>query len=244
VASKGVKFDRNVRLSWLDDAAMLAGQGLDQDAARVRLEELLENEIPSAENRRKTIIVLGRIWNRSAFDNPDRHAEAMGLFERVELGRRVWLHYGMTLLTHPFFRSAVEAIGQLGRQRDALDREMLRKRLIGELGELGTLPASVNRVVFSLLDWGVLSPIEGSRGKWRPVEAALQTTQEDLQLWLLACALEVSPKNELLLADLLRLPELFPFQLTVGLDKIRQAPMFSVQRQGNGWDMVSLASQT
>ena len=244
MASKGVEFDRNIRLSWLDDAAMLAAQGLDQEAARVRLQELLEDEIPSAENRRKTIIVLGRIWNRSAVGHPHRSAEALRLLEHIELGDRVWLHYGMTLLTHPFFRAAAGEIGLLGRQHDALDREKLRKRLAGELGELGTLPAAVNRVVFSLLDWGLLSPVDDSRKQWRPREGTLRTDHETLQLWLLASTLEASPKDELLLADLLRLPELFPFHFTIGLAQIRDSPMFDIHRQGGGWDMVRLSSNT
>lgn len=241
MAGKGVEFDRNIRLAWLDDAAMLVAQGLGHDASRVRLQEFLVDEIPSKENRRKTIIVLGRIWTRSADAYPVRHAEALELLHSVDPHDRVWLHYGMTLLTHPFFRSVAGTIGQLGRQRDSLDRELLRKRLIGELGELGTLHDSVNRVVFSLLDWNVLAQANGTRGAWRPLEGEQRTGCEELQLWLLACALEANPSHELLLADLLRVPELFPFQFTVGVDRIRASRLFEVQRQGSGWDMVRLA---
>ena len=243
-ATKGINFDRNIRLSWLDDTAMLVAEGLDRRATRERLQALLADEIPSVENRRKTVMVLGRIWSWSADEHRARHAEAVHLLKQVEPGDRVWLHYGMTLLTHPFFRSATTLIGQLGRQRDAVDRDMIRTRLIGEFGELGTLRDSVNRVFFSLSDWGALARIDGTRGDWRPLQDALRTGCADLQLWLLACALEASPKHDLLLPDLLRSPELFPFQLTVGLDRIRQSPVFDVQRQGNGWDMVTLASQT
>jgi hypothetical protein len=243
-ATKGINFDRNIRLSWLDDTAMLVAEGLDRHATRERLHALLADEIPSAENRRKTAMVLGRIWSWSADEHRARHTEAVELVQKVESGDRVWLHYGMTLLTHPFFRSAARVIGQLGRQRDTVDRDLIRMRLIGEFGELGTLRESLNRVFFSLSDWGALARVNGTRGDWRPLEDSLQTGCADLQLWLLACALDASPKHDLLLQDLLRLPELFPFQLTVGLDTIRQSPMFNVQRQGNGWDMVSLARRT
>jgi hypothetical protein len=186
-------------------------------------------------------MVLGRIWSWSADDHPARHTEALRLLDQVEPGDRVWLHYGMTLLTHPFFRSATATIGNLGRQRDALDRDMIRTRLIAEFGELGTIRDAVNRIFFSLSDWGVLAKLVGSR-EWRPLEDGLRCGCEELQLWLLACALEASPKNELILADLLRLPELFPFQITVGQDKIRESPAFDVHREGGGWDMVRLSS--
>ena len=222
---------------------MLVAEGLDRHATRERLQELLADEIPSVENRRKTAMVLGRIWSWSADEHRARHTEAIQLVQQVEPDDRVWLHFGMTLLTHPFFRSATRLIGQLGRQRDAVDRDLIRVRLIGEFGELGTLRDSVSRVFFSLSDWGALVQVNGTRGDWRPLEGELQTDSADLQLWLLACALEASPKHDLLLPDLLRLPELFPFQLTIGLDTIRQSPRFEVQRQGNGWDMVTLAGK-
>jgi hypothetical protein len=37
-----------------------------------------------------------------------------------------------------------------------------------------------------------------------------------------------------------RLPELFPFRLTVGVKDLRHHPAFALQRQGDGWDMVRL----
>lgn len=238
-ATKGINFDRNVRLAWLDDTALLVAEGLDRTAVRERLQTLLETDIPSQENRRKTVMVLGRIWSWSAADHEPRHREAVQLLDHVDPGDRVWLHYGMTLLTHPFFRSAAAMIGQLGRQRDSIKRDSIRAKLVGEYGELGTVRESVNRVLFSLTDWGAIAPVNGSRAI-RPVESAFRTECQHLQLWLLASALEASPKHEVLLPDLLRLPELFPFHLTVGLDDIRRFSVFDVQRQGNGWDTVKL----
>jgi hypothetical protein len=239
-ATKGINFDRNIRLAWLDDAAMLVAEGLDRTAVRERLQALLETDIPSHENRRKTVMVLGRVWSWSAADHGARHSEAVQMLGHVEPGDRVWLHYGMTLLTHPFFRSAAAITGLLGRQRETIERDMIRAKLIGEFGELGTMRESVNRVLFSLTDWGAIAPGTGSRDI-RPVEGGFRTECRHLQLWLVASALEANPKHEVLLPDLMRLPELFPFHLTIGLDDIRRFPAFDVQRQGNGWDMVKLA---
>ncbi len=59
-----------------------------------------------------------------------------------------------------------------------------------------------------------------------------------LEVWLLACALRAHPAEELPFADLVRLPELFPFRLTARVEDLRQRPGLAVQRQGSGWDMV------
>ena len=39
---------------------------------------------------------------------------------------------------------------------------------------------------------------------------------------------------------LARLPELFPFRVTLTVDDVRRSPRFEVHRQGSGWEMVGL----
>ena len=238
--SRGIGFDRNLRLTWLDEAALLSAEGLDPDTFRMRLIETLETEIPSHENRRKTVMLLGRIWSRSAQTFPAHHADALHLLQVIEPADRLWLHFGMTMLAYPFFRSSSASIGQLLRHRETFTRDELRRRLTGEFGELGTLPAAINRIVFSLTDWGVMQKVAGTRGDMAPLHGTLQTTRTDLQLWLLMCALTSSSKQEMLLPDLVRSPELFPFHFTVNQRDIRTAPQFEVHRQGNGWEMVAV----
>jgi hypothetical protein len=50
--------------------------------------------------------------------------------------------------------------------------------------------------------------------------------------------LQSHPSDAIAFADLLHLPELFPFQFTVGVDHLRQDARFEVERQGGGLDMV------
>jgi hypothetical protein len=61
-----------------------------------------------------------------------------------------------------------------------------------------------------------------------------------LQLWLLSAALLANPAEELPFSELVRLPELFPFRLTVGVQDVRESARFEVNRQGMSWDMVAL----
>lgn len=67
----------------------------------------------------------------------------------------------------------------------------------------------------------------------------------DVEAWLLSCALHAHPAEELLFADLLRLPELLPFQLQLGLEQVRRVAPVAVQRQGlNRIASVSGSSDT
>jgi hypothetical protein len=55
---------------------------------------------------------------------------------------------------------------------------------------------------------------------------------------MLAVALHAHPGEELPFADLVRLPELFPFAFNVRVDDLRQQSRFTVERTAGGWDMI------
>lgn len=247
---KDIGFNRNIYRSWLDAAAAFCAETDDPSGSlpsgqrlaevRARLEPVVEQDIKSAVNRRKAIDILINIWGKSADLAPGLHREALALFRTMPVVQdRLWLHYGLTLLAYPFFREVAAVAGQLGRREPAITPAMVKERLIAERGELGSLAKAVERVLFSLRNWDLLGP-SAQRYAYTPQVQALSTGQRRLELWLLACALHAHPAEELPFADLLRLPELFPFRLTVGVEDLRQYPAFALQRQGDGWDMVRL----
>ena len=60
----------------------------------------------------------------------------------------------------------------------------------------------------------------------------------DLQLWLLEALLRASAADEIEAQQLLRLPESFPFTLSVGVADLRRHEGFNIHRQGLDMDMV------
>jgi hypothetical protein len=114
---------------------------------------------------------------------------------------------------------------------------MVVKRMVDELGQLGSLERSVQRVVASLRDWGVLAPSD-QRYAYRPQYQAFGASGLELETWLLTWTLQAHPVEEIPFVDLLNLPALFPFRFTVTISGLRQLPGFEVQRQGMGLDMV------
>ena len=237
-AVKNVGFKRNIRLAWLDAAAEAVIEGNDPAEVRARLDPVVGEEIASSENRRKAIDILVNVWLKTGPLAPGLHAEAVARFGAISHpADRLWLHYGLTLLYYPFFRDAVAAIGQLVRFGDAVTGAMVKGRLVAERGQIGSLDKAAERVIFSLRDWGILVPAE-QRSAYRPADPALVASESSLEAWLLACALRAHPAHELPAADLLRLPELFPFRFTLATDALRRSPHLEVQRQGSGWDTV------
>ena len=101
---------------------------------------------------------------------------------------------------------------------------------------------AAERVVASLRNWGTLTETD-QRYAYAPQRQVFSASSTALEAWLLACALVAHPAEELPFADLLRLPELFPFHFTLGVDHLRAHARFAVQRQGAGWDMVRVVSR-
>jgi len=237
---KGIGFNRNIYLPWLDATAAFCAETEDPAEIRTRLEPVVGQRISSAANRRKAIDILINIWGKSAEIAPALRDEAVAYFQKSPvIGDRIWLHYGLTALYYSFFREVTAAIGQLGRQEDNITPAMVKQRLIARRGQLGSLEKAVERIMFSLRNWDVLTD-SGQRYAYVPKRQAFSTSSADLEAWLLACALRAHPAEELAFADLLHLPELFPFRFTLAVDHLRTHPWFVVQRQGAGWDMVRL----
>lgn len=239
---KGIGFDRNILLPWLDAAAALVCEVHDPLEVRHRLDSALAPEIKGTDARRKTIDLLLGIWLKSSASVPDLHARALELFRaNAQPAERLWLHYGLALLSYPFFRQCMLAIGQAARQGLPITTAQLKRRLVASYGELGALKRSVERIVSSLHSWGLLQR-SAQRFAYTIAAHSQHTEDRALERWLLACALHAHPAAELPVADLLALPELYPFCLTTALDDLRQDELFLVQRQGGEWDAVRLGA--
>ena len=239
---KNLGFTRTLLLPWLDAVAAFSAETDDPGEMRARLEPVLAHDVTGAESRRKAMGVLIQIWVKSGEIAPDLHAEAVVYFQATPIASdRLWLHYGLALVRFPFFRACVAAIGQFGRYGQGVTTRMVKQRLVAELGQLGDIKRSTERVMASLRSWGILTDSE-QRNAYVLQRAALAASSVDLEVWLLACALHAHPAAELTFADLLHLPELVPFRFTVTVDDLRSRPRFAVQRQGGGWDMVRLVS--
>jgi hypothetical protein len=240
--NKGIGFNRTLYLPWLDAAAAFCGETDDPAEVRARLEPLVGQDLKGVEARRKTIDVLINIWLKSSDVAPDLHAKAIKQFQATLVSEdRLWLHYGLTLLYYPFFRECVVVIGQLSRHENTVTTKVIKQRLVAGRGQLGSLDRAAQRVVASLRHWGVLTE-SGQRHAYTPQRQAFLASDVEPQVWLLSCALRAHPAEELPFADLLRLPELFPFCFNLTVDHLRAHPRFVVQRQGAGWDTVRAAA--
>lgn len=238
---KGIGFLRNIKLDWLDAAAAYAATAADARELRARLEPIVAADRSGPHAVRKSLDVLAAIWWKSRDLAPDLYEQAVDTAQTTQNpSDRLWLHYGLTVLSYPFFRRCAGVIGQLTRTDETITRRQVIERLTAEMGALGSLPRSAERVMASLQDWGLLRPA-ARKDAYAPVYRALTAGSVELEAWLLACALRAEPERAVPFADLVRLPMLFPFRFTVTAGQLRRLPGFDVQRQGVDLEMVRAA---
>jgi hypothetical protein len=203
------------------------------------LDQLLAPEVSGPTARRKVIDVLLGFWDKSAAIAPRLHQAALDLYQNAyTTADYLWLHYGLGLVYYPIFRQVVGIIGQLGRLQPSITRQQIKARVIAEWGHRGGIDRSIERICHSLTEWGLFSPTT-EKTAYRPEIHVLQTDNPDLELWLLACALFAHPSKAILEADLLRLPELYPFAIQVSHRSLAKSLWFTLTREG-GLEMVRL----
>jgi hypothetical protein len=236
---KGIGFSRTITLDWLDVVASLCVQATEPVEIRQRLAETISGTVQGLEAQRKTIDVLTAIWVKTEKSVPQIRQQALAIFPTLSSAQeRMWLHFGMSLVCYPFFRKCAAGIGQVARTQEWITRKLIKDKIAGDYGHLGALDRSVERIIASLTNWGALANTD--QKQLYKIQFHSLSASENLQSWLLTCALYAHPSEGLPYNDLLYLPELYPFNLTIGVDSLRRDPRFEVQRQGGGLDMVRM----
>jgi hypothetical protein len=233
-----IGFDRKVQLDWLDYTIGLCQDGLARGILAGRLDNRLSGEIASSEGRRKTGIVLRRIWANVREEQRNLRNEALDMVGCINSDERLWLHWGMSLLAYPFFRDVAATVGQLGWLQGVFSQEQVRRRMFEGWGERTTLDRATRRLLHTFVEWQVLVDT-GARGSYN-LAPARQTNNRELALWLMECALRANESEQVPLRDMGRLPYNFPFELTAFVGELRRSKRFEISRQGLDLEMVAI----
>lgn len=234
---KSVGLSRTVRIDWLDAVASMCLKNLTPAEIREQLDNLLVTAQSGSVERQRIIDTLIKIWVRA---EPELQKQGLDLYQQLtSREERLWLHYGIILAQYPFFRICMAAIGQVARTYEVVTRPMIKSKVTAEMGNLGSIERAIERLFKTLLDWEVLIPINNEKQFQIPTRT-IPTSNKELEMWVLSCALRSHPSDAVPFEDLKRLPELFPFRFSVLVDELRKNPTFDVVLQGGGLDMVKL----
>jgi len=233
-----IGIDRKIKRAWLDVLLDRLSQTTDHEELRHFMDERLAEELPGAASRAKSVGISLKIWSGIPANRVPLRDRAVALLPKISGQERLWLHWGMTSLAYPFFRDTAEVVGRLLTLQDDFTTAQVQERLLKKWGDRATTKEAAQKLLNTLVDWEVLRPTK-TKGHFLLV-ARMSSTSTALQLWLLVSLLAASSAEQVEAQQLLRLPEVFPFQLSIGMSDLRRHDGFYLHRQGLDMDMVSV----
>jgi hypothetical protein len=232
-----IGFSQKIKWVWMEALLDQLLQTTDTHELRQFLDARLKDNLPGKESRAKAIGILLRIWSSVPQQQFALRDRALELLPTITGQERLWLHWGMAALAYPFFRDAAEVVGRLLMLQEDFTTAQVRTRLVATWGDRTTTKEAAQKLITTLVDWEVL---RSTKTKGHFLQANKQrTASSSLQLWLLEALLSASFADEVEAQQLLRLPEAFPFQLTVAVNDLRRYDGFDIHRQGLDMEMVA-----
>jgi hypothetical protein len=233
-----VGISQKIKRAWLDAVLDRLVKTTDEAELRTFLDKHLKEELPGKESRAKTAGIILRIWSGIPPERVPLRDRAVALLPRISGQERIWLHWGMTALAYPFFRDTTEVVGRLLALQDDITSVQVQGRMLTTWGDRATSKEAAQKLINTLVDWEVLRSTK-TRGHFL-LARKMTASIPDLQLWLLEALLGASAADEIEAQQLLRLPESFPFTISVGVTDLRRYEGFDIHRQGLDMDMVAI----
>ncbi len=236
-----VGFDRFIAYQWVEYTLDLAIREANDIERRSVLKNWLQTQMEGVEAARKTYNLLARIWFVDYPETAHLRAEALRVSQEITHQERIALHWGMCLANFHFFNDAVAIAGRLIRLQSEFSLPVIQQRLLEQYSNQGTIPRSAARVFQSVRDWQTIIPLaDGQYGPAIPIAIA----HSGLISLLVACALQHKTQQAWPLTDVLRLPELFPFNLAHdGTQALRSSPLINIHREGSNQEILTLTRE-
>jgi hypothetical protein len=235
-----IGFDRTISAEWLDAVAARAMSGEPLEATRKFLWEFLdgaETGSTNNSNRGKTITVLARIWLSVPKPAEALKQAALNCLASTPGEKRIGVHWAMVIGTHPFFLDVATHTGRLLKLHGYASRSQIKRHMTEVWGDRSTLERAIQRVLRSMLQWGLLR-IGQQRGE---LVAPVQRIGMDNDVSeLLVHSILVGSGNGLQLARLVNHPALFPFSIHLTAQDLATSRTFRLQRQGDQSEHVEL----
>ena len=205
-----IGFDRYVSLHWLDATlAVAAGE-----VERSELVAMLEREIAGVDARRKTMLILNRMW---LTPHPTLAEFARIGVEIYRADRNVdtlSLHWGMALASHPFFASAADCIGRLLKLHGEFTALQINRRLKELLGDRASILRATEAVLQTMVEWQAIRE-EHNRKRVFVAGRVVTNISTPVSIWILEACLRATGRplgineslNSVFLTKLSRLRE-------------------------------------
>ncbi len=230
--------DRPLQLEWLDAVAGQLASGSTVDEARAFTWKFLEGVVSGSTTqsaRGKTLTVLARVWLTVPVANEPVRADALRLISSASDDQRVGIHWAMLFSAYPFFVDIAANIGTLFALNGDCSLAQLNRRLVSVWGDRSTVRTAAQRIVRSMVKWGVLN--DGNHaGVYLPQKQRIALPASIATL--VVEGLIIATESGIPLDRLGSHPATFPFDLRLTANDLRRHDRLRVYRQGDQSDLI------
>ena len=225
--AKMVGLSRNLKLSWLNQAVELVSSDLAENEIKEKLNEYLSFEIGSPTNIRKTREILMYIWHYENEYTEKLRPTALELIKKYP-DYALEIHWSMMLAAYPVFMDMCKLIGKMSEFQDEITLAQLKQKLFDEWGERTTLYHSIDKLISTLKEFGVL--ICDKPGKYRISKH--KVARDEISSFLVYTMMNVDDSGYYSFQELNASTYLFPFEYRVTKETLLQDDRFVMNNFG------------
>jgi hypothetical protein len=232
---KMIGFGYHLRRNQLDFIAE-QGENIDYQSIYTKLDYYLQNDIKGPTSRKKVATILIRVWHLVPDEYQNIRAKALELYSRLSSSERLGLHWGMLLLTHPFFRDMTNELGNLFMLQSEIPSCQMYRKMRNLYGDKERVNVATKSLLATLRFLECLGNIKKS--VYIPPEKK-EIDNRELKNWLAEVVIRVSGKEALPVDLITAAPFIYPFRFRLNTTEI-DSPSLSLLRQGLDMNMVCL----
>lgn len=233
--SKAISLSRSITPDYLDMTVQIVCNASESEEIKTKMNEYLSNYIKSSTNLRKTREILLNTWVNGPEDLNDFRHKALQLYKTAPNSEKIAIHWAMLILAFPIFKDLCSIIGKLSDVQETMTLAQIKRRIFEQWGERTTLLHSTDKIIKTLKDFNVLSPVKP--GIFRTPKIKIE--DERITSLLIYSVLKSNEKLYSSLNGLESYPELYPFLFEVNYDELHNVGLFKIDRIG-GEIVVSL----
>ncbi|KKC29840.1 VrlQ [Caldanaerobacter subterraneus KAk] len=227
---KFVGFLKPVKREWLDMTAdELIRGNLTPKEIKEHLKNHVSNFYKSAVTTRKAVSVLLKTWVEVDEEKKFIRDLALALYERAKDEEKIALHFGLLILNFPIFNDIIYFIGKSLYLDEKFRLENIRKKIFEKWGERQTILYSINNILFSLKEWGLI--INEKNGVYT-TGRKINISDSSIKCFLILCYLKASNRSYLDFNEIGNLYSLFPFEFDLNLNEITSSRILSINKIG------------
>lgn len=225
--AKMVGLSRNLKLSWLNQAVELVSSDLPENEIKEKLNEYLSFEIWSPTNIRKTREILMYIWHYENEYTEKLRPTALALIKEYP-DYTLEIHWCMMLAAYPVFMDMCKLIGKMSEFQDEITLAQLKQKLFDEWGERTTLYHSIDKLISTLKEFGVLAC--DKPGKYHISKH--KVSKDEISSFMVYTMMNVDDSGYYSFQEINSSTYLFPFEYRVTKETLLQDERFVMNNFG------------